>query len=393
MEFRLNLYSTTPVVFLGRLLDLRNFSLRSASSPRLLSRASRPRALRTPSSAASASTSAPSTPASPTRLAPRERSRVLPWLARRTFSRASSTAAFAAVFRRFPRGRSSWPRRPRRRRFLRRSSWRAAPPSSEPSSLPSSRSSRAAFRVWPSSPVSSSSSPLVIPPLARLRRRPDHTIAFVSNRDEGRVRIFASPGGLRIEILPLARLEPAGRRLVAVAGVVLAAALFGAARLGRPGRPACEGASSPTCRSAPRRPLARRRGLDAARLHRPRGAGLRRGDASRWDRRRHDRDDRLREDARPQHPPARARVLAGDVLAASALVDLGGQAAGGPVGRPSSSRWRGRGPRKRSDSSAMALARRPEAAHGRLREASAISDPIQNSFCVVPRLPLNRDTT
>jgi hypothetical protein len=66
----------------------------------------------------------------------------------------------------------------------------------------------------------------------RACRRPDHTIASVSNRDEGRVRIFASPGGLRIEILPLARTRAGRARLAAVSGVVLAATLYGAAHLG-----------------------------------------------------------------------------------------------------------------------------------------------------------------
>jgi hypothetical protein len=54
----------------------------------------------------------------------------------------------------------------------------------------------------------------------------------VSNRDEGRVRILASSGGLRIEILPLAR-TPGGRaRLTVISGVLLAATLYGAAHLG-----------------------------------------------------------------------------------------------------------------------------------------------------------------
>ncbi|HSP93248.1 MAG TPA: hypothetical protein VLU06_01760 [Thermoanaerobaculia bacterium] len=54
----------------------------------------------------------------------------------------------------------------------------------------------------------------------------------MSNRDEGRVRILASSGGLRIEILPLAR-TPGGRaRLAAISGVLLAATLYGAAHLG-----------------------------------------------------------------------------------------------------------------------------------------------------------------
>jgi hypothetical protein len=54
----------------------------------------------------------------------------------------------------------------------------------------------------------------------------------VSNRDEGRVRILASSGGLRIEILPLAR-TPGGRaRLAAISAVLLAATLYGAAHLG-----------------------------------------------------------------------------------------------------------------------------------------------------------------
>ena len=48
----------------------------------------------------------------------------------------------------------------------------------------------------------------------------------------GRVRILNSSGGLRIEILPLAR-TPGGRiRLSAVSGVLLAATLYGAAHLG-----------------------------------------------------------------------------------------------------------------------------------------------------------------
>lgn len=63
-------------------------------------------------------------------------------------------------------------------------------------------------------------------------RRSDHTIASVSNRDEGRVRILASSAGLRIEILPLARTRGGRARLAAVAGIVLAATLYGAAHLG-----------------------------------------------------------------------------------------------------------------------------------------------------------------
>ncbi len=66
----------------------------------------------------------------------------------------------------------------------------------------------------------------------RACRRPDHTIASVSNRDEGRVRIFAWPGGLRIEILPLARTRAGRGRLAAISGIVLAATLYGAAHLG-----------------------------------------------------------------------------------------------------------------------------------------------------------------
>ncbi len=54
----------------------------------------------------------------------------------------------------------------------------------------------------------------------------------MSNRDEGRVRISASPGGLRIEILPLARTRAGRVRLAAVSAVVLAAAFYGAAHLG-----------------------------------------------------------------------------------------------------------------------------------------------------------------
>lgn len=54
----------------------------------------------------------------------------------------------------------------------------------------------------------------------------------MSNRDEGRVRILASSGGLRIEILPLARTRGGRARLALVAGVVLAATLYGAAHLG-----------------------------------------------------------------------------------------------------------------------------------------------------------------
>ncbi len=54
----------------------------------------------------------------------------------------------------------------------------------------------------------------------------------MSNRVEGRVRILASSGGLRIEILPLAR-TPGGRaRLAAISAVLLAATLYGAAHLG-----------------------------------------------------------------------------------------------------------------------------------------------------------------
>ncbi len=54
----------------------------------------------------------------------------------------------------------------------------------------------------------------------------------MSNRDEGRVRILASSGGLRIEILPLARTRGGRARLAAASGVVLAATLYGAAHLG-----------------------------------------------------------------------------------------------------------------------------------------------------------------
>jgi hypothetical protein len=71
----------------------------------------------------------------------------------------------------------------------------------------------------------------LIPPLARAFRRLDHTIASVSNRDEGRVRILASSSGLRIEILPLARTRGGRARLAAVSGVVLAATLYGVAHL------------------------------------------------------------------------------------------------------------------------------------------------------------------
>ncbi len=53
----------------------------------------------------------------------------------------------------------------------------------------------------------------------------------MSNRDEGRVRILTSSGGLRIEILPLARTRAGRARLAAVFTVVLAAALYGAAHL------------------------------------------------------------------------------------------------------------------------------------------------------------------
>jgi hypothetical protein len=59
---------------------------------------------------------------------------------------------------------------------------------------------------------------------------PDHTIATVSNRDE-RIRIDARPEGLSVEIRPFARTRRGRGWLAAVAVVVLAAALFGAAHL------------------------------------------------------------------------------------------------------------------------------------------------------------------
>src|SRR6202162_4591775 len=59
----------------------------------------------------------------------------------------------------------------------------------------------------------------------------DHTIAPVSNRDDGRVVIRAGPVGLRIEIRPLARTGGGRLRLAAAAAVVLGAALYGGAHL------------------------------------------------------------------------------------------------------------------------------------------------------------------
>jgi hypothetical protein len=59
----------------------------------------------------------------------------------------------------------------------------------------------------------------------------DHTIAPVSNRDDGRVVIRAGSVGLRIEIRPLARTGGGRLRLATAAAVVLGAALYGGAHL------------------------------------------------------------------------------------------------------------------------------------------------------------------
>jgi len=59
----------------------------------------------------------------------------------------------------------------------------------------------------------------------------DHTIAPVSNREDGRVVIRAGPVGLRIEIRPLARTGAGRLRLAAAAAVVLGAALYGGSHL------------------------------------------------------------------------------------------------------------------------------------------------------------------
>lgn len=50
--------------------------------------------------------------------------------------------------------------------------------------------------------------------------------------EEPRVSIVSNPGGVRVEIRPLARSAAARRRLVALAAVILVASFFGGARLG-----------------------------------------------------------------------------------------------------------------------------------------------------------------
>lgn len=60
----------------------------------------------------------------------------------------------------------------------------------------------------------------------------DHTIPTLPNRDD-RLRIDAGPQGLRIEIRPLVRTWGGRARVAACATLLLAAALFGAARLGQ----------------------------------------------------------------------------------------------------------------------------------------------------------------
>lgn len=62
---------------------------------------------------------------------------------------------------------------------------------------------------------------------------PDHTIRALSKGGSPRVEIVPTPGGVTIEIRPLARTPAARRRLVLLAIVLLAAAMIGGVRIGR----------------------------------------------------------------------------------------------------------------------------------------------------------------